>query len=124
MKTDLERLHLIHETLAAGITPPRRAGRTFYECHILCGTLLITENETILVWLKYLDRVRNFVDVLMPILKEYDIEFDRFDRSCYRMIFKNNSNMVKFVTDATYSQGRMYMDPTVDGYKWCIEDPD
>jgi len=32
--------------------------------------------------------------------------------------------MVKFVTDATYSQGRMYMDPTVDGYKWCIEDPD
>lgn len=96
--TNLEHLHLVHESLVKIGRVPGRTGYTTYQCHILCGHLEISMNETIVVLLKSLHRVNNFMHVLCPILTEHDIIIDRFDAGSWRILFKNNSNMVKFMS--------------------------
>lgn len=125
--TDLEHLHLVHETLAAGYRLPRRGGYTYYQCHFLCGTLLVVEDETIPVFVQSHDRIRNFEHTLLPILHEYNIEVGWVDRPCRRIYFNNNSNKVKFITEDWLFNPRndlIWEYPDIDPNGFGVEDLD
>lgn len=125
--TDLEHLHLVHETLAAGYKLPRRGGYTYYVCHELCGHLEVCEHETIPVYVQNRQRVNNFVDTLMPILKEHDLEVGIWDRPFLRIAFKNNTNMVKFITNDNlkhYGDSYPYIIPDIAWNGFGVEDLD
>lgn len=121
--TDLERLWLVHETLIETNYLPRRAGKTYYECHVLCGYLEVLENETIVVLVYEANRIGSFMRVLEPVLDEHNIVIDKWDAGSRRLLFKNNTNMVKFLTLSTATKGHI-CDYGADPYLNPIEDLD
>jgi len=114
---------MVAAAVMLGLPRPRQFGFTTYQCHVLCGHLNVTRNETQVVLLRDLNRVTSWMHTLEPILLEHDIILKHFDRRCWRLLFENNTNMVKFMSLDTIK--RMHpCEAGADPWGYRIEDLD
>jgi hypothetical protein len=71
MKTNLDRLHAVAETRE---DPPRRAGKTFYDCHCVAGAIEVGE-KLILVTLPSMQWIEHVRPMLADVLKDHALKF-------------------------------------------------
>ena len=98
MKTDLKRLHHIHNVLSQGGILNRQAGFTIYTCHLIAGYLEVLENEKISVVLASYKRLNSFLPVLTNVLNEHNLEVDAKKSSKTKIFIKNNTNVIEILS--------------------------
>ena len=104
--TNLDQLHLVHESIGVFGSIQRRYGKTVYFCHCVAGYLEVLQHETIIVILPYIRRENHFIHTLEDILHEHDIHIKKIDYSSHRIFFNNNSNNVKIMSLDSISRMR------------------
>jgi hypothetical protein len=91
MKLDLDRLHAWKPTNA------RRVGHTVEACADIAGAVeLLQPGEIIVVFVKYMDRVKHFTRTLFEVLQAMDIELPSRKQGREDLYFKHRDICIVF----------------------------
>lgn len=110
--TDLDRLHLVHETVANMGSYMRAIGKTTYACHLVAGYLqVLPPGSYIPVVVERLRDVHNFVKTMEGVMKYHNMETPLIFPEQMTMYFKGLDIYVKFMS----IESMLDLPPTVRG---------